>query len=167
MKEISPLTKDNDLSQTPESIRIIEEMGQALEDNSHDMNKYFHQDFKWFGNYGCGEKKGLDHFRRGWQLPLRASFSDRKYHTEAQFAQGQWVAAFGYIDALHSGEFMGIKATNKRVKIKFMDIWKVTDGKVEDNWVCVDFPYILEQLGVDVFEGKGWENMSVEDPHNK
>lgn len=166
MKKDSYMTDGNDSSKTAESMRVIIEMGQALEENSNDMNKYFHQDFNWFGNYGCGKKNGLNHFRRGWQLPLRQAFSDRKYHTEAQFAQGQWVAAFGYIDALHTGEFMGVEASNKRIKIKFMDIWKVEDGKIVNNWVNVDFPDILKQLDVDVFDGKGWEKMLVDDPCN-
>jgi len=39
----------------------------------------------------------------------------------------------------------------------FSDIWKVSDGKIEDNWVMVDFPHVLAQLGVDVFNGEGWE----------
>jgi hypothetical protein len=39
-----------------------------------------------------------------------------------------------------------------------MDFWKVEDGKIADNWVMVDFPHVLAQLGVDVFDGKGWES---------
>ena len=31
------------------------------------------------------------------------------------------------------------------------------DGKIADNWVMVDFPHVLAQLGVDVFDGEGWE----------
>jgi hypothetical protein len=38
-----------------------------------------------------------------------------------------------------------------------MDFWKVVDGKIVDNWVMVDFPHVLAQLGVDVFDGHGWE----------
>jgi hypothetical protein len=38
-----------------------------------------------------------------------------------------------------------------------MDFWKVENGKITDNWVMVDFPHVLAQLGVDVFNGHGWE----------
>ena len=38
-----------------------------------------------------------------------------------------------------------------------MDFWKVVDGKIVDNWVMVDFPHVLAQLGVDVFDGEGWK----------
>ncbi|MEJ6709091.1 MAG: ester cyclase, partial [Amylibacter sp.] len=70
---------------------------------------------------------------------------------------GEWAAAFGRQEATHGGNFMGVKASRKRIEIRYMDFWKVVDGKIIDNWVMVDFPHILSQLGVDVFNGKGWE----------
>ena len=130
----------------------------ALQDSSNRMEDHFHEDFRWLGNTGCGTKQGLTQFRRNWQLPLRAAFSDRVYHEQARVSQGEWVSAFGYIEATHTAEFMGIAATGKTVRIPYTDFWKVRDGKVEDNWVTVDFPQVLAQLGVDVFDGKGWEN---------
>ena len=33
----------------------------------------------------------------------------------------------------------------------------VVDGKIVDNWVMVDFPHVMAQLGVDAFNGEGWE----------
>ena len=38
-----------------------------------------------------------------------------------------------------------------------MDFWKVEEGKIADNWVMVDFPHVMAQLGVDCFNGEGWE----------
>ena len=58
---------------------------------------------------------------------------------------------------MHSGTFMGIPATGKRVTIKYMDFWKVVDGKIVENWVSVDFADVCTQLGRDVFDGEGWE----------
>ena len=33
----------------------------------------------------------------------------------------------------------------------------MVDGKIVDNWVMVDFPHVMAQLGVDAFNGEGWE----------
>ena len=151
------LSKDNDLSKTDESAQTVLDMANALQDNANNMSDYFHDDFRWMANTGCGQKIGLDEFRRNWQLPFRAAFSERDYHEEARIAQGEWVSSFGYINARHTGEFMGIPPTGKPVKIKYTDFWKVKDGKIADNWVNVDFPHVLAQLGVDVFNGMGWE----------
>ena len=151
------LTRDNDHSKTEESMSVVVNMTEALQAGSNDMQAHFHTGFRWMANTGCGNKNGIAEFRGNWQLPLRAAFSDRSYIEEARLAQGEWVSSFGYIDAIHSGEFMGIAPTGKRVKIKYVDFWKVKDGKISDNWVNVDFASVLAQLGVDVFNGEGWE----------
>ena len=100
---------------------------------------------------------GLDAFRSNWQLPFRAAFTERDYRTERFIEDGEWVSCFGSIEATHSGRFMGIEPTGKRVTIPYMDFWHVRDGRIADNWVSVDFAHVLAQLGVDVFDGEGWE----------
>ena len=46
--------------------------------------------------------------------------------------------------------------TNLRIEL-FKHYWKVVDGKIVDNYVSVDFPHVMAQLGKDAFEGHGWE----------
>ncbi|PUB11339.1 ester cyclase [Yoonia sediminilitoris] len=149
------------------SLAAVKAMEAGLAANEMDMTKYFTEDFIWRGNQGSGTKRGIAEFQRNWQFPLRAAFTDRKYETEHFMADGDWASCFGHIDALHSGTFMGIPATNKRVKIPYMDFWRIEDGRIADNPVSVDLAHVLFQLGVDVFDGKGWENYdngSVEPP---
>ncbi|WP_416695383.1 ester cyclase [Candidatus Pseudothioglobus sp. Uisw_050_01] len=143
--------------QSKMTLAVVKAMEVALSTNSNNMEKHFHKDFRWMGNNGCGTKKSLEEFRNNWQLPLRAAFSDRIYNTDKFLVDGEWASCFGHIDAIHSGEFMGIAPTNKRVKIHYTDFWEVKDGLIIDNWVTVDFPSILSQLDVDVFNGQGWE----------
>ncbi len=143
--------------QSKMTLAVVKAMEEALSTNSNNMEKHFHKDFRWMGNNGCGTKKSLEEFRNNWQLPLRAAFSDRIYNTDKFLVDGEWASCFGHIDAIHSGEFMGIAPTNKRVKIHYTDFWEVKDGLIVDNWVTVDFPGILSQLGVDIFNGLGWE----------
>jgi predicted ester cyclase len=142
---------------TRTSLQVIRDMEAALGANSDDMAAHFHEDFRWMGNAGCGVKNGLDAFRRDWQLPFRAAFTERDYRTERFIEDGEWVSCFGSIEATHSGRFMGIEPTGKRVTIPYMDFWHVRDGRIADNWVSVDFPHVLAQLGADVFDGEGWE----------
>lgn len=144
-------------AKSAESLAIIRRMEAALAAGSDDMASYFHEDFRWVGNTGCGVKEGLDAFRTCWQLPLRAAFTERSYRTERFLADGEWVSCFGHIEATHSGTFMGIEATDSRVTIPYMDFWRVREGRIVENRVSVDFPKVLAQLGVDVFDGKGWE----------
>ena len=153
------LTKNNDLTKTEDTRRVVNGMVDALNDHMIDgIGAFFHEKFHWFGNAGCGVKQNLKAFQDGWQRPFQAAFSDKVCIDEARLTEGQWMAAFGRQEATHSGEFMGIAPTGKRVEIRYMDFWKVVDGKIQDNWVMVDFPYVMRQLGVDPFQGMGWDN---------
>jgi len=156
------LTKDNDLSKTDETIGVIDAMVDGLNDHDIDnMGRFFAETFRWMGNAGCGYKEGLTEFQNGWQRPFQQAFSEKVCIDEARLTQGEWCAAFGRQEAIHSGEFMGIKPTGKKIIIRYMDFWKVADGKIEDNYVMVDFPSIMMQLGVDPFNGYGWEKFDT------
>jgi predicted ester cyclase len=156
--EQATLSKDTDLSKTDATRVVIEGMVDGLNDHRiDDIGQFFASQFRWMGNFGCGTKNGLDAFQDNWQKPFQAAFSDKVCIDEARLYMGEWAAAFGRQEAIHSGEFMGIPATGKKVDIRYMDFWKVEDGKIVDNWVMVDFPSVLSQLGVDCFSGQGWE----------
>jgi predicted ester cyclase len=143
--------------QTAETLAAVRRMEEGLIAGENDMTRYFHEDFKWRGNQGCGTKNSIAEFRSNWQLPLRAAFTDREYKTDKFLADGEWASCFGHIEATHSGIFMGIAPTGKRVNIPYMDFWRVEDGRIADNPVSVDFASVMAQLGVDVFGGEGWE----------
>ena len=152
------LTKNNDLSKTKKTQEVIESMVDGLNDHRiEDIGEFFSENFRWMGNFGCGTKSGLKEFQDNWQKPFQEAFSDKVCIDEARLFMGEWAAAFGKQEAIHSGEFMGIQPTGKKVEIRYMDFWKVSEGKIQDNWVMVDFPFVLKQLGVDVFDGMGWE----------
>ncbi len=156
--EQAALTRHNDLSRTEATRAVVEGMVDGLNDHRiNGMAGFFHESFRWLGNAGCGVKNGLKEFQDNWQRPFQAAFSDKVCIDEARLAEGEWMAAFGRQEAMHSGEFMGIAPTGRRVEIRYMDFWKVVDGKIADNWVMVDFPHVMRQLGVDPFGGHGWE----------
>ncbi len=156
--EQATLTKNNNQSKREVTRKVVEGMVDGLNDHRiDDIGEFFSAAFNWFGNAGCGTKHGLREFQENWQRPFQAAFSDKICVDEARLFDGEWAAAFGRQEATHSGEFMGIQPTGKRVQIRYMDFWKVVDGKIVDNWVMVDFPYVMQQLGVDPFGGHGWE----------
>ena len=152
------LTKNNDLSKTKKTQEVIESMVDGLNDHRiEDIGEFFSENFRWMGNFGCGTKSGLKEFQDNWQKPFQEAFSNKVCIDEARLFMGEWAAAFGKQKAIHTGEFMGIKPTGKKVEIRYMDFWKVSEGKIKDNWVMVDFPFVMKQLGVDIFNGMGWE----------
>ena len=156
--EQAVLTRDTDMSKTAKTKAVIEGMVDGLNDHRiGDIGEFFAQSFRWMGNAGCGTKPDLQAFQDNWQKPFQAAFHEKVCVDEARLYMGEWAAAFGRQEATHGGTFMGIEPTGKRIEIRYMDFWKVEDGRITDNYVMVDFPYVLAQLGVDCFNGEGWE----------
>ncbi len=156
--EQAAFSRGTDMSKTAETRAVIEGMVDGLNDHRiDDIGQFFTQGFRWMGNQGCGTKTGLQEFQDNWQRPFQAAFKDKVCIDEARLFMGEWAAAFGRQEATHAGEFMGIPASGKRIEIRYMDFWKVENGRITDNWVMVDFPHVLAQLGTDVFAGQGWE----------
>jgi len=156
--EQAALTRDNDLSKTEASRGLIAALVDSLNDHVIEgQEALWHPDARWIGSGGCGVKPNLRAFQDGWQRPFLNAFSDKVCIDEARIAEGEWVAAFGRQEATHTGDFMGIPATGKRVQVRYMDFWKVVDGKIRDNWVMIDVVGVMRQLGVDPLQGKGWD----------
>lgn len=152
-------TEGNDLSKTEQTRHVVETMVDGLNDHVIDgIGSFFHEDFRWIGSAGCGVKQGLKAFQDGWQRSFLHAFSDKVCIDEARLAEGEWMAAFGRQEATHTGEFMGIAATNRRVTVRYMDFWKVSEGRIKDNWVMIDVIDVMRQLGTDPLAGKGWDD---------
>ncbi len=130
------------MSKTETTRSVIEGMVDGLNDHRiDDIGQFFADGFRWMGNYGCGTKTGSRNSRTtGTPLPAP---SRQGLRGRGAPLHGRMAAAFGRQEATHSGEFMGIAPTGKRVEIRYMDFWKVVDGKIVDNWVMVDFPHVM------------------------
>ena len=140
---------------------LVKDMERALGRSEADMSPWFHDDFIWDGNAGCGRKSGLRDFEQGWQQPFRAAFDNRRFDTKIWLEDGNWAACVGTCHATHSGAFMGIPATGRPLRIPYVDFWQVRDGRIAYNKVNVDLASVAAQLGWDIFDGKGWDRLDL------
>ena len=46
---------------------------------------------------------------------------------------------------------MGLAATGKPVTMRVMDFWRCEGSLLAENWVMIDIPDLLMQMGIDVF----------------
>jgi len=76
------------------------------------------------------------------------AFPDMHITMEDEFGEGDTVGTRGYMTGTHQGEFMGIPQTNKPIKVEYIDLWRVENGKFVDNWVQMDMLGLMQQLGV-------------------
>ena len=77
-----------------------------------------------------------------------AAFPDMRIVVEQSVGEGDIVCTRGYFSGTHDGEFMGIPATGKEVNVKYMDMWRIDEGKAVENWVRLDMLGLMQQLGV-------------------
>ncbi|MDK1028085.1 MAG: ester cyclase [Anaerolineae bacterium] len=114
------------------------------------QEEFWHEDMIWHGPAGIGTKPSLKAFQDEHQRPFLHAFSDKDAKDEIRIAEDDIVAGWGYQHATHSGDWLGIPASGKHVKIRYMDFWRVDGEKLAENWVLIDILGFLEQLGYDV-----------------
>ncbi len=76
------------------------------------------------------------------------AFPDLQVTVEDAFAEGDTVVTRGTIAGTHRGDFQGLPPTGRHVKISYIDIWRVANGKLAENWVRMDQLGMMQQLGV-------------------
>jgi predicted ester cyclase len=79
---------------------------------------------------------------------FRTAFPDIQITLEEELAEGDKVSTRGYFTGTHTGDFQGIPATGKQVKVEYIDIWRVANGQLVENWVQMDQLGMMQQLGV-------------------
>jgi len=79
---------------------------------------------------------------------FRAAFPNLHTTIEDVMAEGDKVVIRGTDLATHRGEFMGIPATGKQVTVAWIGIYRVTDGKIAEEWGSMDSLGLLQQLGI-------------------
>lgn len=89
---------------------------------------------------------GAEGFKQVIQM-FRAAFPDLRATPEDVLAEGNQVATRGTFRGTHLGDFMGVAATGKQVAVAYIDIWRVENGKLVENWVQMDMLGLMQQLG--------------------
>jgi steroid delta-isomerase-like uncharacterized protein len=77
----------------------------------------------------------------------RAAFPDLRLVPEVLFASGDLVAARWLVSATHQGELMGLPATGRTVSITVIELFRLTGGRIVEQWVAIDNLGMLQQLG--------------------
>ena len=77
---------------------------------------------------------------------LKAAFPDLKVIIHDQLAEGDKVTTRKSFYATHSGEFLGVPATNKPVVMDVIDIIRLTDGKFVEHWGILDMHSVMAQI---------------------
>ena len=154
---------DNPAAESDKSARLVHEMIDDLmrfdplkRDYSAMQHAHcWHEDMRWYGPSGIGTTYGIDGFIDRHQRPFLTAFPDRKggFAHGSRIADGHYVGSTGWpsVVATHSGVWLGVAPSNKRIGMRVMDFWRRDGDRFRENWVFIDMVDLLLQMGVDLF----------------
>jgi predicted ester cyclase len=117
--------------------------------NGHDPERardFFTADVAWHGG-ALGTVSGVDTV-----VPLLGGFIDALTDIDAAvqdvIASGDLVALRLVVSATHTGNLLGVPATDRRIQWDAVDIYRVTDDRrISEQWAFEDLAAILSQTG--------------------
>ena len=83
--------------------------------------------------------KLIDTFKETF-AEAREGFPDLSITVEDVMAEGDRVAARLTMRGTHQGEFQGIAPPGKRVEVRAMDMFRISEGKIVEHWGHADDP---------------------------
>jgi predicted ester cyclase len=114
---------------------------------------YWHEHMLWYGPAGIGSNYTYPGFQKDHRASFLTAFPDRVGGNHyARFGDGAYVCSGGWpsIHATHGGDYLGVKATGRKITQRVMDFWRCADGQIMENWVFIDMPDLFLQMGVDL-----------------
>jgi predicted ester cyclase len=129
------------------NIEVVREYTQRVfnEHNPALASEYLAPEVKWHGGT-LGTVEGLENVTallRGFigALPdLHAAEQD-------VVAAGDTVAMRLVVEATHEGDLLGIAPTGRRVRWDAVDVYRLADGMIVEEWAADDMTAILYQVG--------------------
>ncbi len=93
------------------------------------------------------ELHGIDQNRQ-FILGLRTAFPDLRFTMEDQIAEGDKVVVRYRFQGTHLGAFQGLPPTSRQVSYTGILIYRMTGGKIAEQWTEFDLLGFLRQLSV-------------------
>ena len=79
---------------------------------------------------------------------FHAAFPDGYLSIDQMIAEGETVATRLTFRGTHTGAFLGIPPTGKKVTVPALDMARYADGKLAEHWGGPDQMSLMQQLGV-------------------
>ena len=111
-----------------------------------EQQHYWHPDFHWMGPSGIGSTHSIEEFQDFHQRPWLSAFGDRNLDVKSSgrnmgflgeglyAAGGIWNQEF----SMHHGEYQGVPATGKLMRLRDFDWYKRNGNRLIQNWIPID-----------------------------
>jgi steroid delta-isomerase-like uncharacterized protein len=78
---------------------------------------------------------------------MRAGFPDIQWTLDKMIAEGDKVAARFTMRGTHQGAFFGVPPSGKKIEVKAMNFYRISDGKFVEEHGQPDLLGLLQQIG--------------------
>jgi predicted ester cyclase len=96
-----------------------------------------------------GDQPGLEGVRSRFSM-WQAAFDDADEVYLAVAGENDLLAVLYDLHARHKGEYLGIKATNRRVVIPGIEFLRFEDGLIAEHWGIYDFRETASEIGAQL-----------------
>ena len=83
-----------------------------------------------------------------WIAYYHSAFSNVSLVNDDVVAEGDKVATRWTARGTHTGEFMGIPATNHSFEMQGLTIFRLANGRIAEDWTQADTMALMQQLGM-------------------
>ena len=132
---------------------------QGRTDTSLDgLGDAWHEDMIWFGPCGIGATYTKQRYQKQHRCPLvkqmNFNTSNKNLGHIASLAEGNYGGFFGWPNfyAMPTGGFMGMPSNDSETEWRVVDIYRVTDKKIAENWIFIDLLHLYKGQGVDILD---------------
>ena len=136
--------------------RMLDDLvSDGLESPSSNLRKTWHEDMAWYGPGGIGSTFTIERYQEQHQGPFGAGLDDIVFNGHlCNYAEGNYAGWFGWpnLTMTSSGGFMGLPASDRRLHMRVVDMYRRDGDKLAENWIFIDMLYWMLQQDVDVLE---------------
>ena len=119
-----------------------------------ELAQVWHEDMIWWGPGGIGAAYTIERYLRQHSTPF-----DNAFHSHCEslgevcsIAEGDFGGFAGYpsMRMHNTGGYLGMTGAAAPADMRLVDLYRVQDGKLAENWVFIDIPHFLAMQGLDV-----------------
>ncbi|MCP4381034.1 MAG: ester cyclase, partial [Hyphomicrobiales bacterium] len=155
------MVAEQDAAQSQRSYQLVTDMLSGLATEDEAWRPYWHDNMVWYGPAAFGSFIGIENFA-GFQVTFENAFEDwaggssgkgRTRHF-VRHGDGNYACSGGWpsLSGVQIKPYLGQPATNKMLYMRVCDWWRRENDLLVENWVFVDIPHVLMQMGYDLFD---------------
>ena len=123
---------------------VVQRYLRAMEENRpEDLDALVHPDVFGFD----GNEPGSFTMIKQYPAMLHSWFTEFRFNIETCVVSGEWVSLTDVVTAVHTGEFLGIPATGRKIEVRGMGMFRVVKGQIRELHTHWDVGAAIRQLG--------------------